>query len=247
MWKGITFNMIICKYMVKRKVLHMRIKSISLQTDHLKALKEFYINQLGFQLITENEETFQIQTGTSILEFTDRDTERNPFYHFAFNIPANQFREAKSWLKNKVTLLTEDGEDEANFSHLPAHAVYFEDPAGNIVEFIARYGINEESSEPFTINSILNISEIGLIVDDVLKAGEELSKAHIFERDNQPLNGEFLNFMGIRELGVFIILAHPGRRWIFSDRFSTIFPLKISVDNGRTIVVNDKGNFMIKE
>ncbi|KOP69623.1 hypothetical protein AMS59_22100 [Lysinibacillus sp. FJAT-14745] len=225
----------------------MEIKSLTLQTDNLQTMKEFYINKLGFLMIAENRDSFQIQTGTSILEFTNRDTVSKPFYHFAFNIPANQFEEAKFWLKNKVQLLTEDGEDEVNFSHLPAQAIYFEDPSGNIVEFIARYGINEESSEPFTINSILNISEIGLIVDDVLKVGKELGKAHIFERGHKPLNDKFLNFMGVRDKGIFIILAHPGRRWIFSDKYSTIFPLQITVDNGKMIIVNDKGEFIIKD
>ncbi|MFJ5563530.1 VOC family protein [Lysinibacillus xylanilyticus] len=224
----------------------MEIKSLTLQTDNLQAMKEFYMNKLGFHLIAENKDSFQIQTGTSILEFTNRDTVGKPFYHFAFNIPANQFEEAKFWLKNKVQLLTEDGEDQINFSHLPAHAIYFEDPSGNILEFIARYGVNEESSEPFTINSIFHISEIGLIVDDVLKVGKELSKAHIFERDNKPLNEQSLNFMGVREIGIFIILARPGRRWIFSDKYSTILPLEISVNNGRKLIVNHDGEFIIE-
>ncbi|MGE7673248.1 VOC family protein [Lysinibacillus sp. NPDC094403] len=225
----------------------MKIKSLTLQTDNLQTMKEFYINKLGFLMIVETRDSFQIQTGTSILEFTNRDTVSKPYYHFAFNIPANQFEEAKFWLKNKVQLLTEDGEDEVNFSHLPAHAIYFEDPSGNIVEFIARYGINEESSEPFTIKSILHISEIGLIVDDVFKAGKELSKAHIFERDNKPLSEKFLNFMGVRDKGIFIILAHPGRRWIFSDKYSSIFPLKISVDKGKMIMVNHKGECILND
>lgn len=225
----------------------MEIKSLTLQTDNLQTMKEFYINKLGFLMIDETRDSFQIQTGTSILEFTNKDTVSKPYYHFAFNIPENQFEEAKFWLKNKVQLLTEDGEDEVNFSHLPAQAIYFEDPSGNIVEFIARYGINEKSTEPFTINSILHISEIGLIVDDVFKAGKELSKAHIFERDNKPLNEKFLNFMGVRDKGIFIILAHPGRRWIFSDKYSSIFPLKISVDKGKMIIVNHKGECIIND
>lgn len=223
----------------------MEIKSLTLQTDHLQSMKEFYTNKLGFHLIAENKDSFQIQTGTSVLEFTNSDIVSKPFYHFAFNIPANQFKEAKFWLKNKVQLLTEDGEDEVYFSNFVAQAMYFEDPSGNIVEFIARNGINEESSKPFTINSILHISEIGLIVDDVFKAGKELSKAHIFERDHKPLNEKSLNFMGVRDKGIFIILARSGRRWIFSDKYSNIFPLKISVDNGKMITVNHKGEIII--
>ncbi|WP_260321042.1 hypothetical protein [Peribacillus simplex] len=49
--------------------------------------------------------------------------------------------------------------EESNFAHLPAHAFYFYDPSGNIVEFISRYEIAKDSIEPFSVKSILNISE----------------------------------------------------------------------------------------
>ena len=115
----------------------MEIKLLTLQTNKLEMMKEFYTQNLGFPLLNESRNGFQLQVGTSILEFTDENVVGEPYYHFAFNIPVNQFQEAKEWLKGKTTLLLEDGEDEAYFSFWSAYACYFEDPAGNIVELIA--------------------------------------------------------------------------------------------------------------
>ncbi len=41
--------------------------------------------------------------------------------------------------------------DEDNFAHFPAHALISYDPSGNIVEFISRYEIAEDSIEPFQL------------------------------------------------------------------------------------------------
>ncbi len=79
-------------------------------------------------------------------------------------------------MEGKTALLLEDGEDEADFSFWPAHACYFEDPAGNIVELIARYNENPKSESPFSVNSIINISEIGLIVKDAPQVAKQLKK-----------------------------------------------------------------------
>ena len=95
----------------------MEIKLLTLQTNKLEMMKDFYTRTLGFSICGENPTGFQVRVGTSILEFTNDEVEaEEPYYHFAFNIPSNQFREAKEWLEGKTALLLEDGEDEADFS-----------------------------------------------------------------------------------------------------------------------------------
>ena len=37
-------------------------------------------------------------------------------YHFAFNIPENQFAEAKAWLMARVSLMTHGARDEIHWS-----------------------------------------------------------------------------------------------------------------------------------
>ena len=229
----------------RKVLLSMEIKSIVLQTKNLIQMKNFYIGTLGFSLINEDKNSFRMGIGTGEMEFTTKEVKGAPYYHFAFNIPANKFNEAKSWVKERVSLLVEDGEDEANFAHLPAHALYFYDPSGNIVEFISRYGIADDSMDPFSVKSILNISEIGLIVEDTISVSEKLKEIGVYERDNHTISKNSLNFMGEKRNGVFIILAQPGRRWIFSDKTSAIFPLEITLKNNNKIIINSDNEFQI--
>ncbi|WP_161497149.1 VOC family protein [Pradoshia eiseniae] len=224
----------------------MEIKKLTLQTDKLHTLKYFYTKVLGFSLDDEHHDRFQIKAGSSIIEFTDKDVAGSPFYHFALNIPSNQFREAKEWLKEKLTLLVEEGKDEADFSFWPAHSCYFEDPAGNIVELVARYKENPINHAPFSVNSILNISEIGLVVKDAKKVGEQLEEIGILASEGDHISNSSLNFMQENKNGVFILLTNTGRRWLFSDKESEIFPLKITLDKDIVLGVDEGLEFFIE-
>jgi len=96
-------------------------------------------------------------------------------YHFAFNIPENQFAEARAWLTQRVPLvLGPDGEDLFTFESWNSHAIYFYDAAGNIVEFIARHDLPNSSNQPFGPASLLSVSEIGWVVADVRAAVDTL-------------------------------------------------------------------------
>ncbi len=68
---------------------------------------------------------------------------------FAFNIPENQFREAKAWLASRVEIARPNGSDEIFYDDWNAHAVYFPDPGGNLVEFIARHNLPDRSEREF--------------------------------------------------------------------------------------------------
>lgn len=219
----------------------MEIKSMTLQTTKLTEMKDFYINKLGFTLTEENDTSFNFVVGSSELKFTSNGVTSNPYYHFAFNIPSNKFSEAKTWIKKRVTLNLEEGQDEANFTHLPARALYFDDPSGNVVEFISRQAMKTNQTESFSIKSVLNISEIGVTVNDVYSAAESLNTVSVNERDNEDIRKDTLNFMGERNKGVFIILNEPGRRWIFSEKISKSFPLSITFSNNSKIDIHSQG------
>ncbi|WP_028784791.1 VOC family protein [Thalassobacillus devorans] len=215
----------------------MDIRKVVLQTTKLKEMQEFYVSRLGFRLLHEAADHFRIAVGASELEFTSEKIEGNPYYHFAFNIPANKFNEAKLWMKEKVRLNVEDGEDDVYFSHMDAYAFYFYDPSGNIVEFISR-STSKERMEPFSAASILNISEMSLTVNDAITAGGKLRDIGIKERDNESISSTSLNFMGDRESGVFLLLVQPGRKWFFSDKVSAIFPIEITLQNNMKVCIN---------
>ena len=57
--------------------------------------------------------------------------------------------------------------DVVDYSHWNAHSIFFLDPAGNVVEYIARHDLKNSDTSSFGWPDILYTSEIGLIVDDV--------------------------------------------------------------------------------
>ncbi|WP_242143330.1 MULTISPECIES: VOC family protein [unclassified Bacillus cereus group] len=217
----------------------MLINRVILYSNALEEMKEFYVRILGFRLLHSNEIRFSIQVGESELEFRKNDlTTKKPFYHFAFNIPSNRFSEAKKWARNKVVLNIEDGVDEIYFPRSHAHSFYFMDPSGNIVEFISRHSISPESNEPFSVHSILNMSEMSLTTNQVLAVGEQLIDFGILVNKKGKLNEEF-NFMG--ESGVYILLGKTGRRWLFSHLNAEVHPLMIEIDREKRVEVTEDG------
>lgn len=124
--------------------------------------------------ITNNNNAFTIKVGNSELEIVKGNTIEKPFYHFSFNIPRNKFKEAKAWVKDKVTLNKEEDEDEVYFENSDAHSFYFLDPSSNIVEFIARSTTALSQETSFTAQSIINISEINITTNDVVPIGQQL-------------------------------------------------------------------------
>jgi hypothetical protein len=141
----------------------MRLKELRLQTKHLSALFNFYADVLELPVV-KHDNTISITAGNSKIIFEETNT-ANPFYHFAFNIPSNKFEDAFQWAKNKVGLLWLDDYKSytADFVNWHARSFYFLDPAGNILEFIARFDLNDSADESFNSKHIRNVSEIGLV------------------------------------------------------------------------------------
>ncbi|KQL38834.1 glyoxalase [Bacillus sp. FJAT-25509] len=220
----------------------MLINKVVLQTGQLNKTKEFYINHLKFNCLSMKSNSFTIEVGESLLEFVETNEDTNPFYHFAFNISSNHFQEAKRWAQSFVKLTIEDGLDEIYFEFLDAHSFYFEDPSGNIVEFISRHSISPKSAKPFSIQSIININEINLTTLDVFPVGKQLISNGILVRNNKEMVNS-LNFMGAK--GCYILLGPPNRKWLFSNKQAEIFPVVITVDNEKIIKVSDRGEIKI--
>src|ERR1700752_4024806 len=143
----------------------MLLKRILVQSSKLQVLLGFYTSCLGLKAQEESDSRIGIRIGASLLVIEEA-KEGEPFYHFAINIPANKIEEARIWLLNKkIDLLwMEDYKsDIADFRNWHAKSVYFFDPAGNVVELIARFDLMNEADELFSQDQFLNISEIGLV------------------------------------------------------------------------------------
>ena len=189
----------------------MEIKEIVIQTDDLKGTENFYANVLGFELIKKEQNTIAFLAGNSILSFI-KSTNLNPKYHFAFNIPKNKLNEATIWLNSKVNLLLNDeNEIITDCGDWNAKAIYFYDNNNNIVEFITRFDLTNETEKKFDASSVLSISEIGIVANDPMKlASQIMDKNHLkyFEKGKQSEN-----FISIGDDNGLVIIVKNDRKW----------------------------------
>lgn len=189
----------------------MFINELHLFTNVLENQRDFYTRILGLPLRESGEGWFTLEVGDSTLTFSALEHAAPSYHHFAFNIPENMFPEAKAWLAERVTLVgSPEGKVEFNFENWNAHAVYFTDPEGNIGELIARHDLPNSQTSPFNSQHLLNISEIGLPLDDVVQFAQTI-QAQIGCPVYRTEIEETFTPMG-DEHGLFI-LVKKGRMW----------------------------------
>jgi catechol 2,3-dioxygenase-like lactoylglutathione lyase family enzyme len=189
----------------------MQICDLQLVTPALIQQYDFYTRVLDFVVLQETPDMFVVQAGVSRLTFTRTSNARIGIAHVAFNIPENQFPAAKQWLRERTPLLRDaKGADEFFIEGWDAHTLYFTDPDGNLLELIARHTLSLTSDRPFSGQSIVNISEIGIATEDVLAqvaAIEERIGAAVYRG---PGSDSFTP-VGDEE-GLFIVVKR-GRMW----------------------------------
>ncbi len=152
----------------------MLIKRLELLTDDLIGQKEFYSSVLELPVHLEDT-SLHVKAGKTDIVFKQAPAQWMGQYHFCFNIPENQFLQAKVWLSKKIPhLKDEKGNDEFKSQTWNAASLYFKDTAGNILEFIARHDQKNATETPFNSEQILQVSEIGLPSKDVISFAKEL-------------------------------------------------------------------------
>jgi len=193
----------------------MLIKEIKLLTNNLAETKFFYHQILGFPIIIEEKNFISLQAGFSLLTFQES-KEKNPVYHFAFNIPCNKIEEALHWLELKTEIIKADEETEiVDFKNWNAKAVYFLDNNGNILELIARLDLKNEENKEFTSNSFISISEMAIVIDNVVKTATDLIQSlNISYFDKQKPAEEFA---ALGDDNGLLILSKAGRNWFLTD------------------------------
>lgn len=123
-----------------------KIIETSIYSSNLKEMKDFYIDILGLDLVSEekNRHVFLKAGKSMLLIFNPNNTLNNindifpshgafsppSIIHFAFEIKREDYEKWKSLLKeNKISI-----EKEIKFGK--SKSIYFRDPVGNMVEFI---------------------------------------------------------------------------------------------------------------
>ncbi len=160
---------------------------------------------------------FRLQCGQSQLIFCHQAIVTQPeVAHFAFNIPSSHFRPVVDWLRLRIKLLALHEQTEFFSKDWNAHMVYAYDPAGNIIEFIARHTLPDEASNAEKNDAIFNaamfvtcISEIGIAVQDVLATAQAWGQLW----HTQPYGETDATFCPIGNEHGLIILVPFNRIW----------------------------------
>lgn len=214
----------------------MKLKEITIQTFCLDAMKTFYCERLGLPANVDRQTSFTIRIGESVLTFqehADADAGAvNPYYHLAFTVPTNKLAEAKQWLRERgIDLLKDDqGHDEFHFQSWNATSVYFDDPNGNIIEFIAHHTFHNAADEPFEAKHLLRISEIGLPVDQVSEAIATITDTFALEL----WKGDGKQFAAIGDAEGLFIVVDKQRPWFPDGRMPVVAAAQIAIQGGKS-------------
>jgi len=228
-----------------------RILNLELQSSaSMPEMKHFYHGLLGMEIVEDEptKATFRAgETGLTFVPSVEKD--ERPFYHFAFNIPENKILSALAWQKARTPILPIPERNRAqnyppeivDFPHWNAHSVFFLDPAGNVVEYIARHDLNNSASGSFDISDILYASEIGIIVDDVPTTATKLKQ---IVGTGQYRGGD-AEFTALGDEYGLLLIMRRGRILNFNhstnDKAARVFQTAVSVrgDNRNTYLFPD--------
>ncbi len=154
----------------------MHIHEARLLTGDIAAQRHFYGELMGLSL-QEHADSLTIEVGATRLIFEQAPQGWQGCYHFAFNIPENQLHQAQEWV-TRFAPLWPDAKGETLFasSNWNANQFYFLDPAGNILECIARHGLPNASDAPFGSHSLRSVSEVGIATDNVAATVAQLAR-----------------------------------------------------------------------
>lgn len=208
----------------------MHILDLRLVTSALQQQRDFYAHLLDRPPAAATAEQTTFQVGGSRLSFEQTPSELPGKYHFAFNIPENQFEAAKTWARKYAPLLSDEtGADAFYSTNWDAHYLYFYDPAGNIVELIARHTLPNASEAAFSAQSLLSISEIGIAADDVASQVAELQARTGAAPYRWSGNPAFVPVGD--EHGLFIVVQR-GRIWFPNTGLPAVhLPIRVAVEN----------------
>ena len=206
----------------------MRIRELKIYSENFEDQNIFYREIIGLKLIESSDFQSVFEIGSSNLRIV-RNENFSP-YHFAINIPCNMEFHALKWLKERVRILTVGNIEIQNFDFWNAKAIYFYDMDQNIIEFIARKNLKNKATDSFNINSLIEISEIGVPVNDIKTVYTDIRKTV----ELKIFDGGFERCCAIGdERGLFICVNKKVKNWFPTgdQAYSSEFEVKI-IENG---------------
>lgn len=212
----------------------MEILGVELLTNDLQGTLAFYKDVMGFELLSQTLSSITFKSGATQLKFKTGNV-AEPVYHFAFNIPCNQLDSAYNWIADRIPIMdVTPGHKIADFVNWNARSFYFYDNNGNILELIARFDLENESSAGFCTKSILCISEIGIATEDVKHTSNELidkNRLPIFAK--QP---RLENFAALGDHHGLLIISSADRHWYPTEKRAQKIYTALNLKNGEDII-----------
>jgi hypothetical protein len=209
----------------------VEFQRIRLHTAKRAELHDFFAKTLELPVATTGN-VLQVQAGRCMLEFVDAAAGTSPYYHFAFNIPENKLAESMDWLRPRCPIFKNPitGQEVYDFVNWNANSFYFLDPAGNILEFIARHTLRNASARRFDARGILSVSEIALVAPALSVLADRLNaELGVLDYPHPNASQEFKP-MG-DEHGLFI-LVRTGRSWLRESLRAEVYPVEVNLCGG---------------
>jgi catechol-2,3-dioxygenase len=205
----------------RRGILRLRLRA-----SRLAEMAAFYGEVMGFA-VQRSPRRLTVKAGGTLLEFEEAAEGERPVYHVAWAIPENKLALAKAWLAARTPLLVHpDGRNEFHFRSVNRHAVYFADPAGNVLELIARHNLDDGTPGPFTRADILYVNHAGLVVDDLPGAVGQLKSRLGLALRAEPTP----QFVQIGDEHRHLVLVTRKRLWLPEEKVpAEVFPTEIAL------------------
>jgi catechol-2,3-dioxygenase len=211
-----------------------QIVELNLRARRLEQNRFFWETLMGFTVIdSPSVGQYTLQVGNTKLTFRQSNLPPNleatffPQYHFTISIPSNQVEACLEWvLKQKAFSPNTNEEvtipiwnDYLNGAEIirrnlyNSQSVFIQDPAGNVVELLARHDMNNTASGEFNTGMFIGISEVGIVTRDVRKTAALLKET--FGVDE--VLGSSNSFKPIGGATGLLKLIVPGKPWIPTD------------------------------
>jgi catechol-2,3-dioxygenase len=218
----------------QEKTLHFR--HVSLRTPRLDALRQFYGDVLRLPIAGDASDRITFGAGETQLALVHDKNIRRSLYHVAFNIPENLIQSCTDWAQKRFELTINPGTGKTlvHFPNWNAHSVYFWDPAGNLLEFIARHSLRNASENSFEMpRDLLCVSEVGVVTQDVAQVDAQLTERLGIERYAPPADGKLPNdFRAMGDVNGLFIVVRRNRRWFMTATGAEPFPAEVEVACG---------------
>jgi catechol-2,3-dioxygenase len=212
------------------------IVELDIRARRLEQNRFFWETLLGFTVVdSPNPSQYTLQVGNTLLTFRpsnlppDLEATFFPQYHFTISIPTNQIEACLEWILSRKAFNPDvnpneevtiplwkdylDGAEIVRRNLYNSQSVFIQDPAGNVVELLARHDKPEIRDGAFNKDMFIGISEVGIVTRDIRKTATLLKET--FGADE--VQGSSNSFKPIGGATGLLKLIVPGKPWVPTD------------------------------